>query len=170
MDALLERCGKTLTDAQWATLAGFGVSRSHRLPAYELEIWSRVVEYLAHEVYPLQAAPSAEYQLGRDFIDHYVETFVGRALFALLRLLGTKRIVQRLARSFRTGTNYTEIEIRDETETGCRLAFNVVEPRAKFTQGVLARGLEVAGIPGVTVELESLTGESPVYALTWHAK
>lgn len=121
-------------------------------------------------MYPLQPVPAAQYQLGRDFIDNYVETLLGRALFALLRLLGTKRIVQRLARSFRTGTNYTEIDISNETDTGCNLAFNAVEPGAKFTQGVLARGLEVAGIPGVKVELAALDGESAVYALTWHLK
>jgi len=110
---------------------------------------------------------SARHQLGRDFIERYAETLVGRALFALLRLLGTKRIVHRMTRSFRTGTSFTEIEVVDETETGCVVVFSVVEPRGQFTLGVLEQGLQVAGIPGLTVALESLEGERARYRLTW---
>jgi len=47
------------------------------------------------------------------------------------------------------------------------VVFSVVEPRGQFTLGVLEQGLQVAGIPGLTVALESLEGERARYRLTW---
>ena len=167
MQSLLERCAGGLTEEKWAHLASLGVSRSHPLPAYEFGLWCRVIEYVAQQVHPEKSLPEAEHQLGRNFMERYAETLIGRALFALLRLLGTKRIVHRLTRSFRTGNNYTEVEVVDETETGCVLVFNVIEPRGQMTLGVLEKGLQFAGIPGITVALESLEGERARYRLSW---
>lgn len=167
MESLLERCASGLTDEKWAHLATLGISRGHSLPAYEAALWFQVIEYVARAVYPEREIGAAEYQIGRDFIERYAETLVGRALFALLRLLGTKRTVHRLTRSFRTGTNFTQVEIEDESDTGCIVAFNVVEPRGRMTHGVLSKGLEVAGIPDLKVALESLDGERARYRLSW---
>jgi uncharacterized protein (TIGR02265 family) len=167
VDSLLERCASGLTDAQWAPLGALGVARTHRLPAYEFELWCKIIEYIAHATYPDLPIGDAEYAIGREFVERYAETFVGRALFAMLRLIGAVRTIDRLSRSFRTGTNFTTIDIREQTETSCLLDFNIVEPRARLTQGILARGLEVAGIKGVVVTLESLQGERAVYRLAW---
>ena len=167
MSALLERCAGGLTDEKWAQLAALGVSRTTLLPAYEFEIWCRVLEYLARETHPGLEIGDAELALGRGFIEKYASTLLGAALFGLLRLLGTKRTIQRLTRSFRTGTSFTQIEIAEETPTGCLLQFNVVEPRGRMTEGVLSKGLEQAGIPGVRVKLESHVGESATYRVQW---
>ncbi len=167
MSALLDRCAGGLTDEKWAHLATLGVNRAHLLPAYEFELWCRALEYLARETYPELEVGDAELALGRGFIEKYAGTLIGGALFGLLRLLGTKRTIQRLTRSFRTGTSFTQIEVAEETPTGCLLQFNVVEPRGRMTEGVLSRGLEQAGIPGVRVTLESLVGEAAKYRVRW---
>ncbi len=167
MEALLQRCGRHLTRAQWAELAKWGVVPEKIQPAYEFSQWCRVLEYVARLMHPELPVGDAEYLLGRDFIEKYAETLIGRALFAMLRLLGTQRTVRRLARSFRTGTSFTEIEVRDMVEDGCVVLFNIVEPRGRVTEGVLARGLEVAGVRGLKVVLQSLDGESATYRLSW---
>ncbi len=113
MGALLERCARGLTEEQWAKLAAMGISRTHRLPAYEFSLWCQAIEFIARCRHPNQPIGDAEYNTGLAFIEAYVETFVGRALFAMLRLLGTKRTVHRLTRSFRTGTNFTQIDVRE---------------------------------------------------------
>lgn len=169
MESMLSRFESRFTEERWAHLARLGVSRGQRQPAYEFERWCQVIEYLAREFYPGQALTDAEYQLGRDFIERYADTLVGRALFPLLRVLGTKRTIRRLARSFRTGTNFTEVDILDETTNTCVLLFSVVEPRGQVTRGILSKGLELAGIPGVQLSLEHQTGEQARFRLSWVA-
>ncbi len=167
MSALLERCAGELTDEKWAELAALGVSRTTLLPAYEFELWCRALEFLARATHPDLEVGEAELALGREFIEKYANTLIGTALFALLRLLGTRRTIQRLTRSFRTGTSFTQIDISEETPTGCLLRFNIVEPRGRMTEGVLSKGLEKAGIPDVKVKLESLEGETATYRVQW---
>lgn len=167
MESMLARFESKFTEARWSYLAALGVSRAKKQTAYEFDRWCQVVEYLAREFYPGVTLGEAEYQLGRDFIERYAETLVGRALFPLLKLLGTKRTVHRLARSFRTGTNFTEVEIQDETANSCLVVFNVVEPRAQLTRGILAKGLELAGLRDLTVSLEEQVGDQARFRLTW---
>jgi uncharacterized protein (TIGR02265 family) len=167
MAALLDRCAKGLSSEHWAALRALGVERERRLPAYEYERWCRVVEYLAKAVHPELLAGDAEYELGRTFIEVYAETTVGRALFGLLKLLGVSRTIERLARSFRTGTNFTEVETRDKQKSQCSVWFNVVEQRGQFTHGILARGLQLVGGSGVEVELVRLEGGGATYSVRW---
>lgn len=167
MDALLERCAKDLSPDGWATLARLGVERDKRLPAYDFHQWCQAVAYLAHAAHPDLEAGEAEYQLGRAFIERYAETFIGKALFAVLKVLGPRRILGRMARSFRTGTNFSSAEVFDETAHGALLRLGPVEPRGRFSHGLLERGLELAGVPGLTVALESLVDEMADFRITW---
>lgn len=167
MTALLERCTLGLTDDGWAQLERMGVHRTKRLPAYELERWFQVVEFLARQVYPMLEVGEAEYRMGLAFIDGYEATFIGKALFAVLRLFRAQRVVGRLARSFRTGNNFTELIVRDEQATSCVIELNLIEPRGRLTHGVLQRGLEVAGVRGVEVLIERVDERSADYRVAW---
>lgn len=168
MEALLSRCGRDLTPTQWSELKSrWRVDLDKIQPAYPFTLWCEVLTYLAAVVHPGLSPKEGEEALGREFIERYTETLIGKALFAMLRLLSTERVVRRLARSFRTGTSFTEVEVRELNATGCTVVFNVVEPGGRVTQGVLARGLTLAGIRELSVTLEALEGESATYRLTW---
>jgi uncharacterized protein (TIGR02265 family) len=167
MDALLKRCARELPPEGWAALAGLGVERDKRLPAYEFTCWCETVAYLARALYPSLEVGEAEYRLGSDFIERYAHTLIGRALFTVLRLLGPRRVLGRMARSFRTGTNFTQADVIEETATSALLRIASVEPRARFTHGILARGLALAGIPAVQVRLESIDGDAAFFRVSW---
>lgn len=167
MDALLERCGKDLAPEGWAELARLGVERDKRLPAYEFDRWCQTVTFLASQLHLTKTLGEAEFQLGSDFIERYAETLIGRALFAVLRILGPGRILKRMARSFRTGTNFTTADVSEETDHGALVRIASIEPRARFTHGILARDLQLAGIPGVKVDVASIDGDAATYRVSW---
>lgn len=167
MDALLERCARDLPPEGWAELTRLGVERDKRLPAYEFARWCEVVAYLAKALHPALPQGEAEYQLGCDFIERYAQTLIGRALFAVLKLLGPRRVLGRMARSFRTGTNFTQVDLSEELDSSALLRIASIEPRARFTHGILARGLFLAGIRTVDVALESVDGDAANFRVTW---
>lgn len=167
MDALLERCAKELSQEGWDELSRLGVDKDKRLPAYEFQRWCQAVSFLASQLHPQLPLGDAEFQLGSDFIERYAETLIGRALFAVLRILGPQRILRRMARSFRTGTNFTTADLTEETDTGALLRIASIEPRARFTHGLLARGLQLAGIQGVKVDIAAIVGEAATYRVSW---
>jgi uncharacterized protein (TIGR02265 family) len=72
-----------------------------------------------------------------------------------------------MARSFRTGTNFTTADVSEETDTGALVRIASIEPRARFTHGILARGLQLAGIPGVKVDVAAIDGDAATYRVSW---
>lgn len=167
MEALLERCARDLPPDGWTALGRLGIERTRRLPAYDFGAWCEAVALLAKALHPGLEPGDAEFQLGNDFIERYAESFIGRALFSVLKLLGPRRVLGRMARSFRTGTNFTQVELTEETASSALMRIGAIEPRARFTHGLLTRGLMLAGIPTVRVQLEGIDGETATFRVSW---
>ena len=95
-------------------LRGVGVELDKPLlPAYPVQTWSRCIELCAPFAFPNESPQAAWFKLGERMIDGYQETMIGRAMFASLRLLGPRRMLQRSRRSFRSGNNYTDVVLTD---------------------------------------------------------
>ncbi|MFN0062030.1 MAG: DUF2378 family protein [Myxococcaceae bacterium] len=159
-----------LTPKAIARLQAIGFSPTGPwLPAYPRDKWFAVLAVVAQEVFPGRNPSDAYREMGRKIITSYQETIVGKALFAALRVLPTKRILERMARNFRTSNNYTTVEMVNVGPTSAELLFNVVEPEPTFTQGILEAGFPAAGVRGVTVKLLGLQGTSARFAVSWAA-
>jgi uncharacterized protein (TIGR02265 family) len=148
-------------------LRNLGINTDAWLPGYLQAQWFEAVASIAAWRFPEVAQAEAEFQIGLVFIEGYASTFIGTALFAMLKVLPSRRVVDRLARSFRSGNNYTEVEIVENVPGRARIRMNTVEPRGEMTRAILQRGLQLGGIDGLQAQLVSLQGSSAEYLLTW---
>ncbi|MDX2014926.1 MAG: DUF2378 family protein [Myxococcaceae bacterium] len=122
------------------------------LPAYPLEQFVAVLDAAGALVAP-QATPLEQGRLlGRRFMDGYQNTLIGRAMVAVMRIIGPWRTLERLSHQFRTGNNFSETHLSRLGPTEAKLWCNRVS-RPGWYLGIIGRGLELAGAMDVTVRL-----------------
>jgi len=153
-------------------LRGAGVDLDKPLlPAYPVEVWSRCIELSAPFVFPDATPQDAWLKLGERMIDGYQETMIGRAMFATLRLLGPRRMLQRSRKNFRSGNNYTDVVLSDVSPTEMDLWFNEThEVLRQFVAGCVLAGLRVGGAESPHVDVLRTDARGVTYRASWAQK
>jgi uncharacterized protein (TIGR02265 family) len=150
VEGLLRAMGPLPPEAR-ARLRELGVDVDKGLrPAYPLEQFIAVLDYAGSLVAPELPPREQTRLLGRRFMDAYQETLIGRAMVAAMRVVGPWRTLDRLAKKFRTGNNFSQTSLVRLGPSEARLWCNHVS-RPGWYVGVISRGLELAGATEVTV-------------------
>lgn len=145
---------------------GFDLSKP-LLPAYPVPVWNQVLEATGRELYPNDPLEVAVRQLGERMISGYNLTLIGKAVIAMARLIGPRRAVLRTRQNWRSGNNYSEVEIAELTPTDFRLVMNESSVSRWVSAGLLQAGLELTGARGLKVTVESFTDTHATYRVTW---
>lgn len=139
------------------------------LPAYPVEVWTQALEIGAAALRPDLPNDEAMYELGRRFINGFMDTLLGRAAMKMVAVMGPHRCLARMTRTFRSGNNFTET--RQVELAPCTYdVFVMPVVRAHFIRGVLKAGLAVSGEPDATVTLISHSPEQTHYRVEWPLK
>lgn len=155
----------TLSTRQRLREVGLDVDRK-LLPAYAFEVWMRGLEVAAHDLYPTRSMDEAMFELGKCFIEGYSETFLGRAVLGMIRVLGPRRTMLRATQNFRSGNNYTETRITEVSPTCLELWMNEVGDHPTFSAGIIHAALAATGVTP-TVELTGYDGHGCTYRCRW---
>ena len=166
-EGLLRSLGGKLTPQLVAGLRERGLDTSASLlPAYPLRVWIEVLSFVARQCHAGLAPDAAVAAVGRHFMDGYGETMVGRAMMAMMRLIGPRRTLERVTRQFRTGNNFSETKLTPVGATEYHLWVNEVQ-LAGWYVGILSRGLEMAGGREVEVELLQRDAGAGTFRVRW---
>ncbi len=167
-EGLRQALGGALTPATLEAARALGVDFTQPfLPAYPRDTFVAVVERLAVDLHPTLGLEAAVAAVGRRFMDGYARTMIGRAMVAMLRVLGPRRALERLSRQFRTANNYSETRLRTLGERDFELWCNeVASPGWYF--GIITRGLELAGARDVKVVMvDHLAPGGATFRIRW---
>lgn len=167
-ESLYERGLKgRLTPELREMLRGHGVDFDRPLlPAYSLDAWAQALCATAEALYPALPLEEGTKELGKATFLGLKETAIGKAMFPLLRLLGPKRVLRRMTRSLRNGSNFIDTKLLREGDQDAAIWFNHVR-QVGFYQGVLETALLTAGAQEAHAELGAREGMSIVYELRW---
>lgn len=167
VEGLLRSLTGRLTPPLLAGMKARGIDASVALlPAYPQQVFTDVVSWLAKELHPHLELDQAIASLGRGFMDGYGETMVGRAMLAMIRLIGPRRTLERVTRQFRTGNNYSDTRLTQRSATEYDLWVNEVSMVGWYL-GILSRGVELAGAKGVEVRLVSHDSAGAIFRISW---
>jgi uncharacterized protein (TIGR02265 family) len=157
-----------VTAACQERLKALGIDLSRKLlPAYPFATWMKALEVVTQELYGGEPVDSAMFKLGERFIDGYQHTQLGRALLAMIKVLGPRRALQRSTANFRSGNNFTETKLVDLTPTSNELWMNEVGPYPTFTAGILSAVTRATGAHDVKVETAAFDGHAATYRVSW---
>ncbi|CAM3209099.1 DUF2378 family protein [Corallococcus sp. ZKHCc1 1396] len=158
-DQLDEPCAQQLRDA--------GIDPRGKLSvAYPLEVWVESLKLAASVLAPTSTLEDGAEVVGRRFLEGYGGTLMGSALLAGVRLMGPHRMLERMTRNLRTGTNYLEARLEQTGPTRYVLTCRPVVV-AGFYRGLFAAGLEKSGAKSPSVVLIRSAGDAAVYDLSW---
>lgn len=169
VEGLLRAMGEHADEPFLEQLAKLGIDARKKLqPAYPADAYIKGLELGVSRRWGHLPRDEAFAELGRAWIRGFEDTLTGRALLAMIRVLGPRRTILRMTRNFRTANNYTECAGRELAPTHFEIVCRpVVNPG--YYRGILEEGLGYAGGKGVRVRLASRAGDECVFDVTWDA-
>ncbi len=166
-EALLRALGGNLSEASKAKFRALGVNFDQRLlPGYPLDVWVAAMELGSSLLTPDGSAAERHYALGRRMVDSYGETLVGRALLAVMRVIGPRRSFERMTRNLRSTNNYTESKLEVSGDGQVTLWCSRVVS-AEFYRGMFTRTLEAAGGTDARIQVMSMNASGCTFAVSW---
>ncbi|MCY1080086.1 DUF2378 family protein [Archangium lansingense] len=110
-----------------ARLKKIGIDLDHPfLVAYSVPTWFAAVGVCSEVLFPDIPNEQARYRIGRLLVDGYGQTTMGRAVFAMLRMLGWERSLGRISRGLQSGTNYMAARTRFLDDGTLEVTFEVM--------------------------------------------
>jgi uncharacterized protein (TIGR02265 family) len=137
------------------------------LPGYSIDDWARAVQITADELYPKLPVEEAYTEIGKQVIGGYFETLIGKALSAMVRVLGAERTLRRLERSMRGANNYTTVTVNKNSPGNFTVVVNEPNLTRYVLRGILYGGISAAGAKNLKVEMTKVEGDLSTCEVTW---
>ncbi len=134
-------------------LRGLGYDPQKPEPAYPTDVWIKSLEVAQRHRYPRLSPSQGLRQLGRDFVNGFLDTLVGKVIGVGLPLLGPVRALKRLPSYVTTTRTDVTVEVVVEGDRRVRMRVADPFPIPEFFAGIVEVGLERAGVKAaVTTE------------------
>lgn len=138
------------------------------LSVYPADVFHRGVAIAAQAAHPDVPPEEAQYRAGRDHIDAFVQSYPGKMMAALARQIEARTILEYTATFIRLGNNFTETRAKVLGATRVELWMNDVGEVPGWYRGIVQRGMEVAEVKGVTVDVvPGSPAPSATYDVAW---
>jgi uncharacterized protein (TIGR02265 family) len=135
-----------------------------------VHVWRQVVRLAAEVVAPGQPEEDALREVGREMIRGFEASLVGRSLFIVVRLMGVRRTLERVAQNYRTADNATQVTTRTISANEMELCFTVEDgiPFPSYTEGILIEGARLGGAKSeLKVEYVVQSPNEVTYRVRW---
>ncbi len=160
-----------LDDAARARLKAAGLDLAEPLQSiYRADVFHRAVALAAEAAFPALPPEEAQYEAGRAHIDGFVQSYPGKMMAALARQIEPTTILEYTATFIRLGNNFTESRARSTGRNRMEVWMNDVGEVPGWYRGIVARGLEVANVPGVEVRIASREPPSVTFDVGWRPR
>ena len=146
--------------------AGLDLDRPLK-PAYPRAQWNEFVRIAAEGLWPGEAPERAYRDLGRQLISGYSQTLMGKAVTAVVRLIGPRRVLERMTRNLRSGGNFNLTRVEDVAPGEVKFWINEPYLHPDYVAGLIEAALELAGAKQVQVKLETRDAQGCTYRIAW---
>lgn len=123
------------------------------LPAYPRAVVNAAITLTAKTLYPSVPLEEAFYRVGQHVTSGLRATALGSATLAIVRLVGPKRTLGRVARTFRTTNNYMNVTLRELAPGSFELDLEPSNDYPSYMKAVLEDMLSIAGAEQLKVEV-----------------
>ncbi|MBL8910599.1 MAG: DUF2378 family protein [Archangium sp.] len=144
-----------------------GINLDRMPPAYPIRQVVEACRSILPMLYPRLSEAEGFRQLGVSFMQGYVETLVGKAMVAVLKVIGPRRTLERMQKNFRTGGNYLETRFKVLGPTTCELWINDCTGMPTFYAGMIEEGARMIGTRNLKTSLTPDTGPAWTMLVTW---
>ncbi len=139
-----------------------------RLPStFPVVTWLKCLHVIIEELFPGVPTEEAFRRLGRQHVEGYGRTLMGRATLRVMRLLGPRRMVQRLPSMLSATDNYTAGTVVERGPMAYELSLNSDLQLPAYAESLFESMLSACG--AVEARAKKLEGreDRATYLLTW---
>jgi uncharacterized protein (TIGR02265 family) len=147
-------------------LRAVGYDPDAPLEHYPLEVWRKALEVARLHVHPQLSRAEAYRRLGRQFVQGFAQTVVGRVFAAAASLIGAEHCLARLPTYLRAGRSDMHLELRALGPRSWRALVQDPAPLPAFVAGVIEEVLRLTGVQP-RVEVESQAEAQYSLAIRW---
>jgi uncharacterized protein (TIGR02265 family) len=137
------------------------------LPAYPVEAWVAALEVAADALYPEGPRDEAYRALGRRIVRGYTSTLLGRASLSLGRMLGPRRMLERLTQNLRLASNFMEARLTRCGPRDYEVWLNTRVRTPAYYEGFITQALELVGAREVRVRVAEADAAGFTYRVRW---
>ena len=137
--------------------------------SYDKDVWTASLDVAARHRYPELARYDAWRRLGRDFIDGYLETMIGRLIAVVLPLTSPRRFLENVPAFVRTGTSgvNTDVELNADARTATLTFDGPHAGSSALMAGVVEVCFERMKVAGGTFTPRQLGGSASALDVRW---
>lgn len=128
--------------------------------------WTKLLSTCAELGAPGLPPEDALLQLGRRWVDGYLETLMGKTMLMVARMLGPKKMLMKMADNWRTVNDFYVATCTARGDKQVEIQLNVGGVVRPFNSGVILQMFEVIGIAGCKVDATDFGGGTR-FSVTW---
>ena len=106
-------------------------------------------------------------QLGSAFIEEYAQTFLGRAVAAVVKLIGPRRALERMTKSLRSGNSYSDTRTTFLGPTSAEFWLIDTFGAPHYIVGALGAVLRITSARNIVIKPIKVEGVACTFAITW---
>ncbi len=149
-------------------LRELGLDLDRPLPsAFPVLQWEKCLHATAEALSPEVPRDEAMRRLGVLHVEGFGGSLLGRAMYAFMRTLGPRRILERLTASFRTTDNYSETRVTELGPGRYELWLNATADIATYPEGLFVALLTRCGARAVRVACTHRDDSGMTFLIQW---
>jgi uncharacterized protein (TIGR02265 family) len=169
--------GRVLTPELFAKLRAVGMDFEAPNPAYPIETFLIALQLIADALAPGRSFEDQHRQIGRDFMQGYMQTAIGFAMLSMAKVVGPRRTLLRFGRNLKTTGNYVETVVHELGDREVEIVTSVIPefhkhitPRwraiAQYRVGIIEAALDILKADA-TVTLTEPTPAETHFRVKW---
>ncbi|MFT3707406.1 MAG: DUF2378 family protein [Archangium sp.] len=134
--------------------------------AYPRDKWKDFIHGSAQVLFQGSEDEQLE-RLGSAFIEEYAQTFLGRAVASVVKLIGPRRALERMTKSLRSGNSYSDTKTTFVGPTAAEFWLNDTLGFPTYICGALAAVLRITSAKNIVVKPIKIDGVNATFSVTW---
>ena len=148
-------------------LKALGLDLDGRPRDIEHETWARMLATTVRQLYPTSSTDDGYFRLGATIMEGYESTIMGKALFAMMRMLGPHRVIKRASESLRSGNTYSQATVKPLGGNQYEIWTNECNGNPNYIRAIVTGALQRAGAKDLQVKVLSFDGRQATFDVRW---
>lgn len=133
----------------------------------EQELWAKILAATVRHLYPQLSVDDGYFKLGETILKGYETTIMGKALFAMMRMLGPHRVLKRASTNLRNGNTFSEANVKELGGNRYEVWTNECNGNANYLRAIFFGALFRAGAKDLQVKVLTFDGHAATFDISW---
>lgn len=135
----------------------------------QADAWIVLLRKTSAKLSPGASEADAMERIGHEMLRGLFETLVGKGLLMVMKLLGPKRALLRIAESYKTSDNITQVTTTEVGPTHVKLSFNTVGGCQTYVRGLLSEAMVTMNVKQSDITFSERVDGGTDYDVKWSA-